>query len=359
MNRGISRRGRRKWGVSQARCRAFTLIEVLVVVGIIALLIAILLPSLAQARHEAKAVACATNMSHVGKAVALYTTRYRVYPPSYLYMDQRGRYSWTDEAAQLTHGEHGYAQWSYVLYDNGQVDDKAFQCGEWDNMGAPRTNPGPDPSNWEGGQIDANGQTGANPANVEDRQTRRMCYTANAAIMPRNKMSRAVSGGLRYNLLVNESAVKGAGKTVMATEFFNNWRRLTEQNETAGGPLLIKSHRPLNPFYNQGSGSDEYNATPNSEFQYQTSPGDEDFGVLPLKAIMSNQATLLDNKAMSEVNAVGRHHPGGDKEYGGTANFLYCDGHVERRTILDTMKKREWGEKYYSLSGNNNVMHRF
>ena len=51
---------------------AFTLIELLVVVAILALLIAILLPSLGRAREKAKAVVCSSNLRQMGLAMVLY-----------------------------------------------------------------------------------------------------------------------------------------------------------------------------------------------------------------------------------------------------------------------------------------------
>ncbi|MBI1368019.1 MAG: prepilin-type N-terminal cleavage/methylation domain-containing protein [Planctomycetes bacterium] len=57
--------------------RAFTLIELLVVVSIIALLIAILLPSLSQARKDAKSLVCATHLRQLGVALASYSVEYR------------------------------------------------------------------------------------------------------------------------------------------------------------------------------------------------------------------------------------------------------------------------------------------
>ena len=57
----------------RSKCKpAFTLIELLVVVAIIALLIAILLPSLARAREAAKRGACGSNLKTVSTACKTY-----------------------------------------------------------------------------------------------------------------------------------------------------------------------------------------------------------------------------------------------------------------------------------------------
>src|SRR5688500_17279176 len=68
--------------------RAFTLVELLVVIGIIALLISVLMPALSRAREQANSIKCLSNMKQIGIALLMYAEQHKgktlqVWPNAY------------------------------------------------------------------------------------------------------------------------------------------------------------------------------------------------------------------------------------------------------------------------------------
>jgi len=107
---------------------AFTLVELLVVISIIAMLLAILMPSLTRVRGQAQNVVCLTKLRQMGIAAAAYTQSYNgYYPISYytVYLDNGAiNYSWDF----TIRNDGGVSQRLPGLLWQGQTIEKIQQC---------------------------------------------------------------------------------------------------------------------------------------------------------------------------------------------------------------------------------------
>lgn len=246
----------------------------------------------------------------------------------YLYCATRGAPSWEKSKQCETFQRNGYIHWSYFLFSNGGCDESAFECPTIPHKGILRTNPGANPDDWEDGQVDMDGCSSQNPG-LKDFQASRMAYTANGAIITRNKFKESYLGKyIRFNRPVRTAQIRTPGNIILATEFNSSWKATAVGGGTYDNALLVKSHRPITPFLSLASGSDVYNSDPYLGFRLgDTGPA---FGLVPTSQIGANAINKVP------LNAVGRHHPGSyrgtlpvkARDMGGTANFIFCDGHA-------------------------------
>jgi prepilin-type N-terminal cleavage/methylation domain-containing protein/prepilin-type processing-associated H-X9-DG protein len=135
--------------VTSSRRVGFTLVELLVVIGIIAVLVSILLPALNRARAQAATIACASNLKQVGIAIMMYRNANQDWSPPL------GRYYSGSWAANGTadHNQRWF-NWlevytkTYRVFNCPTINEGTSWSGQrgWTTMVKSRSNePGPAP----------------------------------------------------------------------------------------------------------------------------------------------------------------------------------------------------------------------
>src|SRR5205085_4804905 len=112
--------------------RAYTLVELIVVIGIIALLISILLPSLSKAPEAAAPIKCGSNLRQLNIGLVAYAATYRGFVPIGWGVQKQSSYLIFENLPSQpvnADGTYGHESQLGLLFAVGLIKDiKAYYC---------------------------------------------------------------------------------------------------------------------------------------------------------------------------------------------------------------------------------------
>ena len=249
--------------------KAFTLVELLVVIGIIALLIAILMPALSRAKEQANRIACAANLRQMGQAMTIYTNEWKYYPGAQATASGKWFAVWPTRLRKVMGGRPGTGnnvfwcpsqepgfQWQFKTgagadYATSIHTGYGYQAGEllldvgrvpfsygYNDWGAKRSGQGSDPVEMQkglGGDI--------NPANPGQRELKASQVKKASEMIA--IADNTADGVWDYNIDPNEpreypGRIHSGGANFLFCDGHVDWRKQTTmvQVQTAGKEMV-------------------------------------------------------------------------------------------------------------------------
>jgi prepilin-type processing-associated H-X9-DG protein len=278
----------------------FTLVELLVVIGIIALLIAMLLPSLQRARQQALSVQCLSGLRQMGMFVTLYANDNKGIIPGAQNIPNRVMYKW------------------FGPYDQAAADDYADYVN-WYCLTPPEriakygTRPSPSGSYRKflgsGSPLEADG--GFWPE-------------YGAKVVPWGKCAKRIACPINMNRVDTWNRAYSSG-TRMADG--PDWVKLST-TKSPSDVMLAGDARPA-----RGAAFDQVYGDPIPDFATGDTPDDGSTGTITFETLSgSGVVPGYELIHMKKYKATGPNPKWAQNPYTATVNFVFCDGHAESMT---------------------------